>query len=127
MRKIASSYANKDFLYLGDFNFHNVGETDMVYENGMQDIHLDLHGPHDKGYTWDAKKNALIQLILPCDNRRMRLDRITVAQNSQNLRFDLCYIFADKKMNFSRMCKRYHASDHFGLACRFEYNPAALL
>lgn len=127
MDKIGKSYKAKDFIYLGDFNLHNVGETGMIYENKMQDIHLDTNGANDKGYTWDSKHNVLIRLILPCDNRRMRLDRITVGQEADNLRFDLSYMFADKKINFSRMCRRYHASDHFGLACRFEYNSDVVL
>jgi hypothetical protein len=114
-------------VYLGDFNLHNVGETGMIYDNGMQDIHLDINGPADKAYTWDSRSNALIQLILPCDNRRMRLDRITVAQDSKNLRFDKIYMFADKKFNFTRMCKRYHASDHYGLACNFEFDSTIAL
>ena len=121
------SSQNNDVIYLGDLNLHNKGETGMIYENGMQDVHLDLNGAQDDGYTWDSKTNVLIGLILPCDNRRMRLDRIAVNQNSKNLRFNNCFIFADKKMKFSRMCRRYHASDHYGLASVFQFNADLVL
>lgn len=99
----------------------------MIYEHQMQDIHLDINGPYDKGYTWDSAKNVLIGLILPCDNRRMRLDRIVVNQQSKSLRFSNIFMFGNKKMKFSRMCRRYHASDHFGLGCVFQHNKSLTL
>lgn len=59
----------------GDLNLHALGETDIVYENGLQDIWMNLHKLKE-GYTWDSKSNSMIRLVLPFDNRRMRLDRM---------------------------------------------------
>ena len=113
---LSSSLRRSNVVILGDMNFHNLGETDLVYELGLQDVWLNLRGLEDKGYTWDPVKNRFINLILPFDNRRMRLDRVLVHKDSENLQFTDIEIFANKSIGKSRLCCfPVFPSDHFGL------------
>ena len=101
---------------MGDMNFHNLGETDLVYELGYQDVWLNLRGLEDKGYTWDPVRNRFINLILPFDNRRMRLDRVFVHKQTQNIQFTDIEIFGNKPIGKTRLCCfPVYPSDHFGL------------
>lgn len=65
-------------IIAGDLNLHNLGETDFLYNSGFRDTWLEVNGT-DPGYSWDSKRNNLISKMLVLDNRRMRLDRIAVA------------------------------------------------
>ncbi len=99
----------------GDLNLHGVDETGLVYKHGFEDVWLNLRGS-EEGFTWDAQRNSLIQLLLPFDNRRMRLDRMLAVGDKQPPLFPArISIFADVPLPVSTLFKRVHMSDHFGL------------
>lgn len=75
VRSIREAVQKGNVLLTGDLNLHALGETDIIYKNGFEDVWLNLRGL-EEGFTWDAQKNPLIRLVLPLDNRRMRLDRV---------------------------------------------------
>lgn len=72
---IRDAVSKGNVFLTGDMNLHCLGETDIIYDNGFQDLWLNLNQLQE-GFTWDAKSNPLIQMVLPLDNRRMRLDRM---------------------------------------------------
>ena len=129
-------------VYLtGDMNLHGRGETDFIYASGFEDVFLRYKvKPADEGYyTWDSERNPLINLLLPFDNRRMRLDRIakrTVNHVPEKQMPKVAGFFNPKQMNVTftgpvarsallgwKLC----LSDHFGLQAllKFEPNPSS--
>lgn len=65
-------------------NLHFPIETRIIYKYNFLDLWVEYHQEtENKGYTWDAKLNNLITCMLPFDNRRMRLDRITVRKENE--------------------------------------------
>jgi hypothetical protein len=118
----SSSLRTSNVVIIGDMNFHNLGETDMVYDNELEDVWLNLRGLSDKGYTWDPSLNPFIRLILPFDNRRMRLDRILIHRASKNLDFTEIDMFGMKPIGVNRLfCYPVYPSDHFGLRSVFVF------
>lgn len=118
--KIQRAFDSNNIVILGDLNFHNLGETDFLYNQDFSDVWLNIKGIEDPGFTWDADENLFVSSWLKLDNRRMRLDRIAVKYGS-SLRFSDIQIVANNKIlkaNF--LCPRVHASDHFGLESVFE-------
>jgi hypothetical protein len=71
---------------LGDCNFHMPFENRFIYENNFVDFWLEKN-QKNPGYTWDPKENSMINVILPLDNRRMRLDRILAKKNNNLFKF----------------------------------------
>lgn len=81
-KEIREAFERKNIVLLGDLNLHLINETLMVYKYEFYDVWLELE-KEKAGYTWDPKNNSMIGWFLPFDNRRMRLDRILVKQNSR--------------------------------------------
>ena len=86
----------------------------MLYRNDFLDCWLEVN-PEDVGYTWDTYVNGMINMLLPFDNRRMRLDRIAIS-NGSDLQTASMRIIANQKLQGS--CYLY-PSDHFGLEATF--------
>ena len=109
------SYETGNLLITGDLNLHGVDETETVYECGFEDVWINLKG-NEEGYTWDSKKNSMIQMILPFDNRRMRLDRVLTLAGKRSPLFPVSInIFADQPLPYTSFFKKIFISDHFGL------------
>lgn len=105
-------------IFLGDLNLHLRGETAVLLRNGFLDCWVELKGD-DVGYTWDPQVNGMINMVLPFDNRRMRLDRIAVS-NGSDLKAESISIFANQKLEGSWYL---YPSDHFGLEATFSIRP----
>ena len=60
------------------------------------DLWLEKHS-HMKGYSWDPKQNSMLNIMLPFDNRRMRLDRICVKNNTEFIIDDIS-MFGDRRI-----------------------------
>lgn len=119
-RMIKQATAAGNIVCAGDMNFHNLCETDVLYEHGYEDVWLALRDL-EPGYTWDPKMNQFIRLILPCDNRRMRLDRIFYSRKSEKLVFRDIQIVCNKPIpGLSKCCYKVYPSDHFGLKAHFQ-------
>ena len=87
----------------------------MVYKHGFYDAWLEVEKDR-VGYTWDPKMNSVIGWFLPFDNRRMRLDRILVKQNSRIKPTSMTIDFTNKIPNTITL----FPSDHFGLTMSFD-------
>ena len=104
-----------NFIFAGDMNFSNLGETDHLYRLGYEDGWLAFRGL-EPGYTWDAQENTLIRLTLPLDNRRLRLDRIAWHQKAENVFFRSIEIVCDRPIaGLTKWSYPIFPSDHFGL------------
>lgn len=106
----------KNVSFQGDFNLHLPHETELIYDSGFFDIWWEQRG-EEKGYTFDPKTNPLMKLYLPFDNRRMRLDRMILHQESQNLEPKDVKIWANERIGCSLA-----PSDHYGMAVTIEVN-----
>jgi hypothetical protein len=98
-------------------------ETSIIYENGYHDSWLDLYSlpsSNDEekklGNTWDPFRNALINAMLPFDDRRMRLDRMLMKQGCDSIICTDLQIFGDESIG---LCL--YPSDHFGLIANFKF------
>lgn len=115
VKLIKEAFKNKNVFLLGDLNLHMKGETKLLCDMDYRDLWLETK-PNDDGYTWDPKKNKMINWFLFFDNRRMRLDRICVKQESK-LVVDDIFIFGNKQIG-----KWYlFPSDHFGIAADVKF------
>lgn len=118
---------NNNIIIMGDLNFHLTNETNYIYENDFIDLWLESNQNHHDGYTWDAKKNSLINMFLPFDTRRMRLDRIIMANRSNH--FDLYQQCEIKVFGKTKINERYFSyltgSDHYGLQINLKINEEA--
>mmetsp|Transcript_17127 Transcript_17127/g.15098 ORF Transcript_17127/g.15098 Transcript_17127/m.15098 type:complete len:160 (+) Transcript_17127:517-996(+) len=99
---------------MGDLNLHYPGENKILENHNFHDLWLERHS-HFDGYSWDPSQNSMINLFLPFDNRRMRLDRICL-KNSKD--FDLVDIQVVAKEKLNRIMLS--PSDHFGLLATFK-------
>ena len=134
--RMATAINSSKVIIAGDLNLHNLGETSFLYESQFRDTWLEVNGL-DPGYSWDSIRNSLIRTLLKFDNRRMRLDRIAVAdfwnlQNNQD-RLELdpkntCTYIIPTAMNIvntkpveslTALKTKLNASDHFGLEAHF--------
>lgn len=118
---------NNNIIIMGDLNFHLTNETNYIYENDFIDLWLESNQTNHNGYTWDATKNSLINMFLPLDTRRMRLDRIIMANRSTHIDlYDQCEmkIFGDKKIT-NRVLSYLTGSDHYGLKINLKINEKA--
>lgn len=104
-----------DVFLLGDLNLHLPCENEICDNYGFHDLWLERHS-HYHGYSWDARENSMINLMLPLDNRRMRLDRICM-KNSQDISLDDIELIGTQRL--PRICL--YPSDHFGLVARFKF------
>ena len=114
-----SASQNGNVIIMGDMNFHNLCETDIIYELEYEDVWLNLKNL-DPGYTWDPKTNEFIRLILPLDSRRMRLDRVMVKKSSKNIDFSSIEIFGKNKIGQTKFCYNISPSDHYGLSTKLK-------
>lgn len=112
-----SAVKNKNIIIMGDLNFHLKYENIFVYSNNLIDLWTETNKGLD-GYSWDTKENPFINVLLPFDNRRMRLDRILFTEGSKlfdvipeerMVIFGKNKVFPNKKLSYLR------GSDHFGL------------
>lgn len=115
---------NKNIIIMGDLNFHLKYENIFIYDYNLVDLWTETNKELD-GYSWDSLKNTFINVLLPFDNRRMRLDRIMFTEGS-NL-FDLVpeekmIIFGDKKVFPNKILSYLRGSDHFGLKVKISLN-----
>lgn len=116
-------------VYLtGDLNLHCLGETDIIYDNGFQDIWLNLHNTKD-GVTWDGQKNPLIRMVLPFDNRRMRLDRmislpITPSTDFEPTAMKITHTDPIASITAPLIGTRLCISDHYGLMMTLSHKQA---
>jgi hypothetical protein len=101
----------KNIILMGDLNLHLPIETNILLQNDYSDLWLETEPiretfqkkQHPLGFTWDPVKNTFIKYWLPFDNRRMRLDRIAVADKTTL--FDVkspVGIFGDRHIPSSR-------------------------
>ena len=107
---LKQAFKDKSIFLLGDLNLHMTGETRFLSDIAFRDLWLEKK-KDDKEYTWDPQRNKMINWFLVFDNRRMRLDRICVKQNSK-IKVDDIFLFGDKKIG---KCYLF-PSDHFGIA-----------
>ncbi|CAI2374834.1 unnamed protein product [Moneuplotes crassus] len=107
--EIADAISKNNIIILGDLNLHHPNEISLIESVGLYDLWLEKHS-HNDGITWDPSKNRLINVMLPFDNRRMRLDRICMLESKQMSISDIT-MFADQRIS---KCYLY-PSDHFGL------------
>ena len=115
-QSVKNALRNHNVILLGDLNLHCPSENKILMENGFNDLWLELYS-HRDGYTWDPARNTMINIMLPFDNRRMRLDRIWL-KDSKQLDLEDISIFADSKLG----CWYLYPSDHFGLKARIVLN-----
>lgn len=98
---------------MGDFNHHMISETLSIYKHNYADLWLEQTPlPSDQNsYTWDPQTNAILKLVLPFDNRSMRLDRI-ILKNGSNFGFK-----SIKRFGHDKIPTRWflYPSDHYGL------------
>lgn len=87
----------------------------MVYRHDFYDAWMELEKSKE-GFTWDPKINPIIGWFLPFDNRRMRLDRILIKQNSHIKPRKITIDFSEKIPNTWIL----FPSDHFGLTLTFD-------
>ena len=76
------------------------------------DLWLEKHS-HMKGYSWDPKRNSMLNIMLPLENRRMRLDRIWVKNNTEFIIDDIS-MFGDRRIG-----NWLYPSDHWGIIANF--------
>ena len=112
-----SAVSSKNIIIMGDLNFHLKSEDQRLVENDLIDFWIETN--KSEGYSWDSTKNGLIQLMLPFDNRRMRLDRILMTEGSKLFRKipgENKKVFPHKKISYLM------GSDHFGLKFKVGLN-----
>ena len=80
--QIKNALDNKNVFVLGDFNFHLPWENELLKEYKFNDLWLEKYS-HFEGISWDPSRNWMINVMLPFDNRRMRLDRICLKDSDQ--------------------------------------------
>lgn len=108
---------NRNIIIMGDLNLHLQIETMYIYENKFIDLWIETND--EDGFTWDGQRNSLIKIMLPLDNRRMKLDRIIIKEGS--LLFSIgkpeneMKIFGREKIKPKRFGSWLVGSDHFGL------------
>ena len=119
-------------MYIGDFNFQNEFEINIINKYNYIDLWLkyieNINNNNkeliDKnGYTWDSYSNSMINMIQPWSNKQMRLDRIVLQKesklfnvNSNNL-IEKFEIFGKENIGFCL-----YPSDHFGIYTQLKIN-----
>ncbi|EAR97200.2 endonuclease/exonuclease/phosphatase family protein (macronuclear) [Tetrahymena thermophila SB210] len=117
IQKAALEASQKSNIILqGDLNLHLKHEDSFIYKFGFVDVWREIY-PHDDGYTWDAQKNKFVKSIYILDNRRMRLDRILLRQNSHLFKIIDIQIKAQESIGFNLCC-----SDHYMLLSEIQIN-----
>lgn len=79
---IQDALDNNNVCILGDLNLHHPNENRFLDQNQLNDLWLEFYS-HEEGITWDPARNRMINVMLPFDNRRMRLDRILLKNSAQ--------------------------------------------
>jgi len=106
-----------NIIIMGDLNFHNDLEDKVIEKYGFVDLWTETRRD-DWGFTWDTLTNPLINIRLPFDNRRMRLDRILLKEDSLLFEIDKkekMEIFGKEKIYTHKTWSFLMPSDHFGL------------
>lgn len=115
--RFLSAINKQNVILLGDLNFHHDFEDEIKQKLGLLDL-WDETMESEEGFTWDPLKNPLINVRLPFDNRRMRLDRILLKENSWSFKIqeqEKMQIFGNKRVYEDKCCSYLMPSDHFGL------------
>lgn len=115
--RFSSAINKQNVILLGDLNFHHDFEDEYAQKLGFLDLWVETMEFED-GFTWDPLENPLINVRLPFDNRRMRLDRILLKENAWNFNIqeqEKMIIFGNKKVYQDKCCSYLMPSDHFGL------------
>lgn len=132
---------------VGDFNLYTEKEADRCIAHPWLDAWKQLHDDDDtkSGFTFDSKRNLMIQQLMPRKTDRLRLDRITFRAPLHPLQIEL---FADAPVfpeaaqaaieqqaqksggfisrglgwakAFTQPKSYLFPSDHFGIHCSFE-------
>jgi poly(A) polymerase len=114
--ELLANINKENIIVMGDYNLHQDCENAMIDEIGFEDqwrpSEADKHG-----YTWDSHNNGTIKILFPCDNRRMRLDRIASKKGCLWTSKDGAIIFAKDSIPDSYL----HGSDHYGLYAKYEF------
>ncbi|KAL4488902.1 hypothetical protein ABPG72_005689 [Tetrahymena utriculariae] len=117
IQKAALKASKKNNIILqGDLNLHLKHEDSFIYKFGFLDAWREIY-PNDDGYTWDSQKNKFIKSVYILDNRRMRLDRILLRQNSHLFKIIDTQIKAQESIGFNLCC-----SDHYMLLSEVQIN-----
>ena len=104
---------HKNVLMAGDLNYHYPIETEYLLEEGFVDLWVQKH-PDKPGYTWDPTVSTFLNVLRPFDNRRLRLDRIALAEGSSLFDVEDMRVFA----NDQKIGRYLFPSDHFGLVAK---------
>jgi endonuclease/exonuclease/phosphatase family metal-dependent hydrolase len=110
----------KHWMILGDFNFELKQEENFINSELCFDVFAELN-PKDFGFTFDPKKNFLIQFDdLNREKDRFRIDRMLMS-NGCHLKPQTIKVVLDEslyklfpKKSF-KACSKFYLSDHFGL------------
>src|SRR5205823_5412575 len=81
LKELSQYLPRSSSVILGDLNLHTDRENVAVTNSGYYDLWQSTkQDPY--GYTWDSTTNKLINNIFPWVNRKMRLDRIIMTEQS---------------------------------------------
>ena len=119
--KVKNAIENNNVIILGDFNFHLPWENKHLKKYKFNDLWLERYS-HFDGITWDPWRNSMINVMLPFDNRRMRLDRIWL-KDSKQIALESMNIYGDKPVE--GWCYLF-PSDHFGLKATLHFDQRGL-
>lgn len=117
-----SALNENNVIIMGDLNFHLKIESNYIIDNNLIDLWTE-NNHLEPGYTWDSLNNPLIKLMIPFDNRRMRLDRIMLMNNSKLIKLnnkEKMEIFGNEKIFKNKCCSYLMGSDHFGIKIKLE-------
>lgn len=111
--RVKDALGKKNVIISGDFNMHYPGENQAIEKHGYTDLWLQKHS-HFSGLTSDSTVNKLRYMMMPMDDRKMRLDRIIMKQ-SEDIDLDQIEMIGQEPIkNFYQF-----PSDHFGLSATF--------
>ncbi|CAI2373424.1 unnamed protein product [Moneuplotes crassus] len=123
--KIKQALDQNNVIILGDFNMHFPSENKIIEALNYKDLWLDSHS-HFTGYTYDGRTNKLLWTLQPFDNRRLRLDRIILKNQSHIEPLDI-QLFGNKLIN--SWCKKRlfptMPSDHYGIILKCKLSNQA--
>lgn len=109
-------------LMLGDWNLHGTVINEDHLVQPYRDLWSELR-PGEEGITWDGVNNGLTAALFVGDNRRMRLDRVCLANRPgrPSLQPRSIEIFATENIYPGDPYYAYlTSSDHYGLVASFQ-------
>mmetsp|Transcript_27469 Transcript_27469/g.24348 ORF Transcript_27469/g.24348 Transcript_27469/m.24348 type:complete len:154 (+) Transcript_27469:326-787(+) len=94
--EVRDAISQNNVILLGDLNLHHPNEIELLENTGFFDLWLEKHS-HTEGITWNPSVNHMINVMLPFDNRRMRLDRLCLKESKQIALEDIS-IFSNRRI-----------------------------